>query len=104
MGWALDFGGSQRNRGETGGRRSSCTCDRLDSITGAFVGVDKLGFGPLQRGTLCGIEKLFVHIRVVNQKVTLGNWAGHETLVVRQGIGPSRGAGGHSVHAIGWIQ
>ena len=92
MGWALDFGGSQRNRGDTGGRRSSCACDRLDSITGAFAGVYKLGFLSLQRGTLCGIEQLFVHIRVVKQKVTLGNWAGHETLVVRRGIGARRGA------------
>ena len=63
-----------------------------------------MGFGPLQRDTLCGIEKFFAHISVVNQKGTLGHSVGHETLVARKGIGARRGAAGHLVNAIGWIQ
>ena len=31
----------------------------------------------MRSAALGGIEKLFVHIRVVKQKLTLGNWAGH---------------------------
>ena len=46
-----------------------------------------MGFMPLKGGTLCGIEKLICYIRIVNQKVTVGNWVGRWILGVGQRVG-----------------
>ena len=83
IGLGARLGASQRNRGDTGGPEV-ILC--------------------MRSAALGGIEKMFVYIRVVNQKVTLGPWVGPETLLVRKRIGASRGAGRHPVRAIGWIQ
>jgi len=49
-----------------------------------------LGFGPLPRGTLPGIEKLVFYIRLVNQNVRVGNRVGHEIWMAPQGVGKRR--------------
>jgi hypothetical protein len=64
----------------------------LDLITGGSVGVYYLGFWPLKRGTLCGIEKLIFYIRTVSQNVTVWNWVWHGLLGVGQGAGAGAGA------------